>query len=59
MNNEAKQTPSLLTVSPSPHIKHSDTTRTIMADVIIALIPALVWALYALDCVLLRWFFFL
>lgn len=43
MNNEAKQTPSLLTVSPSPHIKHSDTTRTIMADVIIALIPALVW----------------
>ncbi|MBR6603104.1 MAG: RnfABCDGE type electron transport complex subunit D [Clostridia bacterium] len=43
MNNEAKQTAALLTVSPSPHIKHSDTTRTIMVDVIIALIPALIW----------------
>ena len=43
MNNEANKTSSLLTVSPSPHIKHSDTTSIIMIDVIIALIPALIW----------------
>ncbi len=33
----------LLTVSPSPHIKHRDTTRSIMISVIIAMLPALVW----------------
>lgn len=33
----------LLTVSPPPHIKHTDTTRSIMLDVIIALLPATVW----------------
>lgn len=33
----------LLTVSSSPHISHSDTTRGIMADVLIALMPAAVW----------------
>lgn len=38
--------PSLLTVSPSPHIKHPDTTRTVMVDVMIALIPAAVWGAY-------------
>lgn len=45
MNNEAKKAEStaLLTVSPSPHIRHGDTTRSIMTDVIIALLPALVW----------------
>ncbi len=45
MSNEVKKVdaPSLLTVSPSPHIKHSDRTSTIMTDVIIALIPALIW----------------
>ncbi len=37
----------LLTVSSSPHIKHSDNTRTIMLDVVIALVPALVWSIYA------------
>jgi electron transport complex protein RnfD len=36
--------PELLTVSPPPHIKHGDTTATIMLDVIIALLPATVWA---------------
>ncbi len=36
----------LLTVSPSPHIKNHDTTRSVMIDVIIALIPALVWGVY-------------
>ena len=38
--------PKLLTVSTSPHIKAADNTRTIMADVLIALIPALVWSCY-------------
>ena len=32
----------LLNVNSSPHIKHFDTTRSIMLDVIIALIPAAV-----------------
>ncbi len=35
----------LLTVSPSPHIKHQDTTRTIMITVLIALVPAFVWSI--------------
>jgi len=35
-----------LTVSPSPHIKNTDTTRSIMRDVLIALVPALVWGVY-------------
>ena len=38
--------PDLLTVSPSPHIKHKDTTHTVMRDVLIALAPALLWACY-------------
>lgn len=38
--------PELLTVCPSPHIKHKDTTRSVMRDVLIALTPALVWACY-------------
>lgn len=38
--------PELLTVSPSPHIKSSETTATVMLDVIIALIPALIWGVY-------------
>ena len=32
-----------LTVSSSPHLRHPDTTRGIMADVIIALVPAAVF----------------
>lgn len=35
----------LLSVSPSPHIRHGDTTRSVMLDVIIALTPALVWGI--------------
>lgn len=35
-----------LTVSISPHIKHKDTTQSIMRDVIIALIPAFAVSLY-------------
>ncbi len=35
----------LLTVSPSPHIKHKDTTRSIMLCVLLALLPATVWGI--------------
>lgn len=38
--------PTLLTVSPSPHIRTEDTTRSIMIDVCIALMPALIWAIF-------------
>ena len=34
----------LLSVASSPHVKHHDTTRSIMLDVLIALVPAMVWA---------------
>lgn len=48
MNENKKQVtmPPLLTVSPSPHIKSTDTTRSIMLDVVIALIPAFAWGVY-------------
>lgn len=45
-NTDEIKMPELLTVSPSPHIKHRDTVRSIMADVIIALLPALIWGVY-------------
>ena len=61
---------SMLTVSPSPHLKSPTTTTTIMGDVIIALTPALIWACYAFgwrslyltlisvaSCVLFEWLF--
>ena len=44
--NPNASAPSLLTVSPSPHIRHHDSTRSIMGDVCIALIPALLWGCY-------------
>lgn len=37
----------LLSVSPSPHMKHPDSTSGIMLDVIIAMLPALIWGVYA------------
>lgn len=47
MNNETKRDIQMaeikLEMTASPHIKHADTTRLIMLDVIIALIPALIW----------------
>ncbi|MEE0969177.1 MAG: RnfABCDGE type electron transport complex subunit D [Clostridia bacterium] len=45
MNNEEKikEEQALLTVSPSPHIRQGDSTRSVMTDVIIALLPALLW----------------
>lgn len=39
--------PPLLTVCSSPHIKNPDNTRSLMLDVIIALLPALAWSVYA------------
>ena len=36
----------LLKVSTSPHVRGNRTTRTLMLDVIIALIPVFVWAIY-------------
>ena len=38
--------PDKLTVSTSPHIKHKDNTGRLMLDVIIALLPALVFGIY-------------
>lgn len=38
--------PPLLSVSPAPHIRTLDTTRSIMIDVIIALLPAALWGVY-------------
>jgi len=38
--------PEILYVSPTPHIKKLDTVRSIMLDVIIALIPAICWGVY-------------
>ncbi|MBQ3528017.1 MAG: RnfABCDGE type electron transport complex subunit D [Clostridia bacterium] len=38
--------PSLLSVSPAPHLRRLDTVRSIMLDVIIALIPVIVWSIY-------------
>lgn len=37
--------PDKLTVSTSPHIKHRDTSRRLMIDVIIALLPALIFGI--------------
>lgn len=36
----------LLSVSPSPHVRSAVTTASVMRDVIIALTPALIWAVY-------------
>lgn len=43
---EAPHYPELFRVSPSPHIKNPDSTRSIMLDVVIALMPALAWAVW-------------
>lgn len=43
MDNQNKK---FLTMTASPHIKSPIKTKNIMADVIIALLPALVWAIY-------------
>lgn len=38
--------PERFTVSPNPHMRTSDSTRSIMIDVCIALIPALLWGCF-------------
>ncbi len=45
-DNMEKFIPELLTVTPPPHIRAHDTTRTVMLDVCIALLPALIWGVY-------------
>lgn len=37
----------LLALSPSPHVKHKNTTQVVMRDVLIALFPAFVWSIIA------------
>jgi len=43
---KAGEMPEFLTVSPSPHIKTADSTRSIMTDVLVALLPAYAWGVY-------------
>ena len=47
VKEEKKLMPDLLSVSASPHIKGHETTRTIMLDVVIALLPACIWGVHA------------
>ncbi len=44
--NQSNTPKTLLSVSPSPHLRGKDTTGSIMMDVIIALCPAAVWGVY-------------
>ncbi len=46
MNSSNDTQRKMLNVSASPHIKSPVTTKSIMLDVIIALIPALVWSVF-------------
>ncbi len=43
---QEQSSPHLLTVAPSPHMHSDHTTARIMLDVIIALIPLLIWGCY-------------
>ena len=45
-DNTVSEMPESFAVSPSPHIKSSDSTRSIMTDVLIALLPAYAWGVY-------------
>ncbi len=45
-NSETVKERGLLTVSPSPHIRGSATTRSVMADVLLALTPAAAWGVF-------------
>ncbi len=44
--NSGKALPLSLRMTSSPHIKSPDSTRGIMLDVIVALLPAFVWGVY-------------
>ncbi len=46
MNNQETPKRKFLVMSASPHVKSNITTQNIMGDVIIALLPALVWSVY-------------
>lgn len=46
MNNQENTKSKFLVMSASPHVKSNITTQSIMGDVIIALLPALVWSTY-------------
>lgn len=49
--------PEMLTVAVSPHIKHKDTTRSLMLKVLIALMPALIYGIvYNFYCETIRGF---
>ncbi len=37
----------LLTVSPSPHVHSKDSTQKIMYRVVLAMVPALAWSVFA------------
>jgi len=43
---EPESIDNLLVVSPTPHIKNQRNTRSIMLEVIAALLPALIWSIY-------------
>ena len=45
-NVSSIELPPLLTVSPSPHARRRVTTASVMADVLIALLPATIWGVY-------------
>ncbi len=44
--NDQENRQELLTLSPSPHMKSATTTRQIMLDVLIALLPAYIWGVF-------------
>jgi Na+-translocating ferredoxin:NAD+ oxidoreductase subunit D len=44
----------LFTVSPSPHVHSSETTRKIMYRVVYAMIPALLWSVFVFGLMPLR-----
>lgn len=47
MNGNIKISDKLLTVTPSPHIKRPTSVRSVMLEVLIALLPASAWGVYA------------
>lgn len=46
MNNQENTSKKFLVMSASPHVKSNITTQSIMSDVVVALLPALIWSIY-------------
>ena len=46
MTNDSKEQPKVLTVSPSPHLYEPSTSRRIMVEVVIGLLPGTAMAIY-------------